>query len=396
MLLVAVLIATLGQGVVLPYLYVYLTKVRGLDPVLAGGVGAWVGLCGLVLAGPAGSLVDRYGARRVFFGLDLLYAAGVVAYGHAHHPWQVFGAATLACLGTAPLLGAYNTLLASVAEGDEQLHLFAVAFATLNLGLGLGGLLGGWFADVRRPETFTRLYSFDGVLLVVAGLLVLALRRVGNTVGRRHGDLPGRYRHVLGDRVFRRFLVLGVVLTSCTYAQLEFGLPAFAVDVAHSGTRALAWAFAVNSVVVVVAQLLVAPRLRGRSRTGLLVLAALLIGCSWILLGVGATTPWLAAPGVFACAAVFALGEVAMAPVTPAITNALAPDALRGRYNALSSMVFSATALVGPMTAAPLIGHGLGAIWLVLVVGGCLVAAGLATSLRAHLSAAQDGRLVGS
>jgi hypothetical protein len=59
-------------------------------------------------------------------------------------------------------------------------------------------------------------------------------------------------------------------------------------------------------------------------------------------------------------------------------------------------MVFSATALVGPMTAAPLIGHGLGAIWLVLVVGGCLVAAGLATSLRAHLSAAQDGRLVGS
>jgi MFS family permease len=391
-LLLAVLLATLGQGAVLPYLYVYLTKVRGFDPVLAGAVGAWVGLCGLLLAGPAGSLVDRYGARRVFFGLDLLYAAGVVGYGRVHVPWQAFCVATLACLGTAPLLGAYNTLLASAAEDDEQLHLFAVAFATLNLGLGLGGLMGGWLADAARPQTFVRLYLIDGLLLVLAGGLVLALRGIGNKQEQLDDKAPGSYRQVLADRPFRRFLLLGVVLTSCTYAQLEFGLPAFAVDVAHTGTRALAWAFAVNSVVVVVAQLLVAPRLGGRRRTTLLAVAALVTGCAWLLLGTGSVVPGLAAAGVFACAAVFALGEVAMAPVTPAVTNALASEALRGRYNALSSMVFGATALVGPLTSAPLIGHGLGWVWLVLVVGGCLVAAALARALRQHLTPEQDGR----
>jgi MFS family permease len=245
---------------------------------------------------------------------------------------------------------------------------------------------------VGRPQTFVRLYLFDGVLLVVAGALVLALRGIGNGQDRHQDEAPGSYDQVLRDTAFRRFLLLGVLLTSCTYAQLEFGLPAFAVEVGHTGTRALAWAFAVNSVVVVVAQLVVAPRLGGRSRTSLLAVAALVIGCAWLLLGAGAALPGFAAAGVFTCAAVFALGEVAMAPVTPAVTNALASDALRGRYNALSSMVFGATALVGPLTSAPLIGHGLGWVWLALVVGGCVGAAALAKALREHLTAEQDGR----
>ena len=76
----------------------------------------------------------------------------------------------------------------------------------------------------------------------------------------------------------------------------------------------------------------------------------------------------------------------------PAVVNALATDELRGRYNAISSMTWGLTAIVGPLTAAPLIGHGQAAAWLALVVAGALAASLIALSMRRLLTARQDGR----
>jgi MFS family permease len=96
--------------------------------------------------------------------------------------------------------------------------------------------------------------------------------------------------------------------------------------------------------------------------------------------------------GVVACASVFACGETLMSPVMPAITNVLAPDELRGRYNAMSSIIWGVTAIVGPLTAAPLIGHHLAELSVVLVVLGSAAAALVALSLHRLLTPVQDGR----
>jgi MFS family permease len=96
--------------------------------------------------------------------------------------------------------------------------------------------------------------------------------------------------------------------------------------------------------------------------------------------------------GVVACAVIFASGETVLSPVLPAITNALATDHLRGRYNALATMAWGISGVVGPVAAGPLIGGGLGTVWVVLVVGGCLLASVLALDLRRRLTAEQDGR----
>jgi len=79
--------------------------------------------------------------------------------------------------------------------------------------------------------------------------------------------------------------------------------------------------------------------------------------------------------------------------VAGAPDHALARDELRGRYNAMSSMVFGVGGVVGPVAAGPLIGGGRAATWAVLVVSGCLVASLLALSLHRRLTPAQDGRV---
>jgi len=105
LLLCVILIATVGQGMVLPFLFVYLTKVRHLDATVAGFVAAWFGLAGLLLAVPVGVLVDRVGSRRVFVALIAVYACGIAGYAFVHTPWQAFAAATLASAGGAPPRG---------------------------------------------------------------------------------------------------------------------------------------------------------------------------------------------------------------------------------------------------------------------------------------------------
>ncbi|MFL6417198.1 MAG: MFS transporter, partial [Bryobacteraceae bacterium] len=62
------------------------------------------------------------------------------------------------------------------------------------------------------------------------------------------------------------------------------------------------------------------------------------------------------------------------------------------RYNAMGSMVWGVTGIIGPLTAAPLIGHHLGALWIVLVVAGSLGASLVALSLHKVLTPEQDGR----
>ena len=56
-LLVGTFLSSIGQGMTLPFLFVYLTEVRHLDPTIVGVVAAWMGLLGLILSGPTGALM---------------------------------------------------------------------------------------------------------------------------------------------------------------------------------------------------------------------------------------------------------------------------------------------------------------------------------------------------
>jgi MFS family permease len=390
------LFGTIAEGMALPYLFIYLTHVRHISPTWAGLIGAWVGLAGLFLAGPAGSLADRFGSRPVYLGLVVIFGVGVIGYAGVHSIWQGFLAATLAAAGGPPLFGTYNTLLASIASERDAPRLFAIGFAVLNLGIGLGSVLGGLIANDHHASSFVLIYLLDGVGGIAGAALILPLRQIGRRLEPTEAhEENGGYRAVLRDPVFRRFLLLGVTLMSVAYGQLEFGFPAFAVDVGGLSTKIVGWAFAANCMTIVSVQVWAANRIEGIRRTRVLAVVALLVGGSWAILAAsaaahhhGKTIPIV---GSFAFAIVFSLGEVLMSPVLPALTNALAVDQLRGRYNALASMTMGVPSVIGPLIAGPLIGNGYWPTWLALVLAGAIAAALISLSLGRHLTAAQDG-----
>jgi MFS family permease len=204
---------------------------------------------------------------------------------------------------------------------------------------------------------------------------------------KRAADAPadGRapttgYRAVLRDRSLLLVLLIVFVASFVGYGQLNTGLPAYGREVGGISTQALGLAFAANTAVIVVLQLFVLQRIEGRRRTRMLVLMSGIWAASFVALGATGLVPGTIVAAVLfgLCAAVFGFGETFYQPTLPAMVNDLAPDHLRGRYNAVMSIAWQSASVVGPAVAGLLIGHGWNTSYIVMLVAGCVVVAWLA------------------
>jgi MFS family permease len=268
--------------------------------------------------------------------------------------------------------------VAAVIAPTIRQRYYGTSFTVLNLGIGVGGLASGLFVSTSEPWTFQVIYLLNAVsFLAPLTVLAVPLRHVGNAV-QHEADAAepapaGSYRAVLADRAFRRFLVVVFFGAFVGYAQFEAGWTAYARTVAQASTQLIGVAFAVNTATIVVLQLIVIQRIEGHRRTRVLMLMSLVWAASWSLMGLAGLVPGSVVAGVLLSAsmAVFALGETFQSPVVPAITNDLAPAHLRGRYNAVGSMVFQVAAIVGPVVAGFLLGHHLTVLFVGVLLVGC-------------------------
>ncbi|WP_344373278.1 MFS transporter [Agromyces tropicus] len=395
-LLSTVAIQTLGRGLTLPFTIIYLHEVRGFDLALSGTLMGVIAVTALLVTAPGGTLIDRYGARAVLLvGLTTMIA-GCALLAYATHPAVAAVALVLMGVNFGVSWPGFNALVASVVDGELRQQYFGVNFALVNLGIGVGGIIGGFYVDVSDPATFTVIFLADAASALIPMALLLGPLRHVRTNGGSDDDESAptaSYRSILRRPVILWLTLITFVAMFIGYGQMEAGFPAFARQVSEVSTRVVGFSFAVNTAVIVLLQFTVLKLIAGHRRTRVMQVMTLVWAASWLILGATGLLPGsiTAAIGVLAFMGVFAFGETMLQPTIPAMYNDLASDRNRGRVNAVNAAAFQGGAITGPIVAGLLLDQGWHAGYIATMVVGCGVIAVLAIALERRLPAAANG-----
>jgi MFS family permease len=387
-LLAAGSLSAVANGLTYPFLVVYLHRVRDLSLGTAGLAAATIAAAAIVVNLLAGPLVDRLGPRRVVAAMLLTGSAGAATLAFAHTAPVAFVGSALFGAGLTTGWVGLQQVLAAVVPADRRADAFAVQFALLNAGIGLGGLTAGLLVDFDRPATFQAAFLTAAACYIVFAA-VLPLVQIPPRPSDSRGARRGGYREIARDRRFRLVFALNLVFVGIGVGQIENAFPAFATEEGGASPRILGLAFAADTAVIVLFQFWVTARLRGRRRTRGLMLESVFWAAAWTT---ALAAAWLGAPYLFVVVAVlFACAEMLHSPTIPAIVNDLAPDRLRGRYNAAGALSWQTARIVGATTAGQLLGLGLGGPLLAGFIGLCGLGALLAIRLERALPATANG-----
>src|SRR6266516_1367904 len=328
-----------GNGVVWPFLLIYLHNVRGFGLGTAGLALAVMNVTAVVVGPAVGTLLDFVGARAILAASMAISVVGSLSYVFVRHPWQALAAGAITGLGNATFWPANSTMIAALTAREQRHAAYAMQRVTNNLGIGLGGVVGGLIATTAHPGTYEALFVIDAITFA-AYFGVLAFVPSPPRASRERAS--GGYARVLRDRVFLGFLVLDTFLIAAGFAWLQDLLPAFAKNHNGVGERAVGLIFLANTLVIVVAQLPIAKPLEGRRRMRAYAVESALWASAWLIVFVGGLLLGsLGAALVFALAVtIFGIGECFHGTVRGAFLADLADPALLGRYLALSAVSF--------------------------------------------------------
>jgi MFS family permease len=365
-----------GNGITLPFLFIYLHNVRGID---LGVVGLIVGTHALtsIVAGPVfGVLIDRLGGRKMLATALAILAGGYALYPFVHEAWQGFAVAAITGVGVGGFWPSQSTLIAGLTTPAQRPAAFAMQRVVMNLGIGLGALAGGLIATTESPGSFTVLFLLNSVTFVVYAGVMLAL--VPSPVLDRPGGVEraGSYRDVLRHRAFVAVIGLNALFIFAGFSGFEL-IPVYAKNEAAVSETQIGLVFLVNTIVIVLLQLPVARLAQGRRRMPALALLGLLWACAWLVVPIaGSETATTATLLLIGAMTIFAVGECLHGAVQAPLVTDLAEPRLLGRYMALSALSWQLGFALGPAVGGFVLDFSPNGVWLAAAaccaVGGVL------------------------
>ncbi|WP_058047316.1 MFS transporter [Streptomyces roseifaciens] len=394
-------LSAFGNGFTVPFLFIYVSQVRDLGAGTAGMVLMTFAVSALVVLPFVGRVIDRRGPLPVAVAGTVSAAVGSMGLGLAASGPLVFAAAAALGAGIAVIQPTLATMIVWCSTPTTRSRAFAMQFFLNNLGLGVGGLLGGQIVDTSDPSSFVRLFAIESVMFLVLGAAVATVRlpkapKVEDAVPTDEGA-KGGWRTLLADRAMVQLCVLGFVMFFACYGQFESGLAAFAVEVTRISPATLGIALAANTAAIVLAQFVVLKLVEGHRRSRVIALVGLIWTVAWVAAGVSGLIPGahgVATALLISTYALFGIGESMLSPTVAPLVADLAPARLVGQYNSAFALVKQLALAIGPAVGGLMAGGGLYVAYIAMVIACSLGITALALRLGRRLTPAQDNPLL--
>jgi MFS family permease len=381
LLAVAMLVDTLGGGLLTPFELVYALKIAHLSLALAGFVLSLAAGVGIAAGPLAGAAVDRFGSARVVAAGNVFGIAGCGSLLGWSNGWGYGIGAFFLGANMRVFWAAFTPLVAGVAGGGELEHWFGRLRAARYIGIVTGEAMSGLVLLAGLQTGLRLLVIADGLSFVAALILVMVAASGGGPVRALSADeVPrtGGYRQVLRDRLNLTLAALNVAATLLLIAPILV-VPVFVLDRLHLPSWLPGLLSAVLTATAGTGLIFGARLVRGRRRLRNLEIAAVFwaLGCATFLLALlGSATAYA---GLFVGVVLLGFGEAMYAPTADALAVALAPVELRGRYAAVHQMAWGISETIAPAIAAAALAASNAVPWLMLTA----IAAASAGAYRA-------------
>ncbi|MFF7076463.1 MFS transporter [Streptomyces lavendulae] len=386
-----------GIGFTVPFLYIYVAQVRGLGSMAATSAFVAFALGALVALPFTGRVIDRRGPVPVVIGAAVAASVGALSLGLSTGIVAILLSALALGAGQAVMQPALATMIVWCSTPSTRTRAFALQFFMQNLGLGIGGLVGGQIVDESRPASFTLLFGIEAVMFLVLAAVIATVRMpqvagLKDAMPQKDGaQAGGGWKRMLQHKAMVQLCVLGFVLFFACYGQFESGLAAFGTEAAGITPSTLGFALAANTGAIVVAQFVVLRLVEKRRRTRVIALVGLIWTVAWVIAGfsgLGHGSAVMAAGAFVTTYALFGIGEAMLSPTLAPLVADLAPEGSVGQYNSAFALVKQMALALGPL-GVPL-GAGIPMLYIGVFVAVSLGIAWLALRLGRQLSPVQD------
>ncbi|GAA5137053.1 MFS transporter [Alloalcanivorax gelatiniphagus] len=362
----AIVADTVGSGLFMPITLLYFLAMTDLSLVQIGSALSLSAVLTMPGAFVIGSLVDRFGPRRMMLAGNLIQAVGMLAYLWADSLVAVALWTTLLNIGRQSFWGSFGNVVTAISAPGERELWFGFLQAVRNLGYSVGGVLAGVALQIGTDLAFETVVVVNVVTFLVAFVLLLDVP--DHRAAVVEGAPVEGWAVVLRDGAYLR-LVLGQFGFVAGMMVLNFALPVYAAETIDLPGWVVGAIFTVNTALVGLGQGLVVRRMTGQLRSRMMGLAQAIFVVSYAMFVVAGWLPvWLAVVVMLVGAAVYTFGELAGGPVLSATAAEAAPDHLRGRYLGLFQLSWGIGGAVTPIAFTWLLAHGQTTLWWVLTL----------------------------
>ncbi|MES4614965.1 MAG: MFS transporter [Ewingella sp.] len=339
-LLASSLVLTIGRGITLPFITIYLTEHYHLLPKSVGVImGASLAL-GILSSLYGGYLVDKFNHRT-------LIAASISFFSLSFFLLPVLPSITGVLVVLALLNSSYALLsitlkacIASWLPVDKRVKAFSMNYTLINVGWAVGSSLGVWLAGFSPMLPF--LIS-GGLALVTVITLSWGIRNIPNRPAQAEIEqkpLPKpNLRQTLSILAHDRRLIyftLGSTLGSIVFGQFTGYLSQYLILTSDAvfAYKVIGAVMITNALIVIVFQYALSSRMRQATLLRWLFLGTVffMIGLAGFMLAGSSVLIWVIAM------AIFSFGELIVIPAEYMFIDFIAPDNMKGSYYGMQNL----------------------------------------------------------
>jgi predicted MFS family arabinose efflux permease len=362
-LLSLVMLINRSGTMVIPFLSVYLTQVKGYTLIQAGWVMTFFGAGSVLGSYIGGKLTDSIGYYKVQFWS--LFGAGLsfIMLGYADHLFSICLVVFLASTIADAFRPANFAAIAAYSEEKDRTRAIALVRMAINLGWAIGPAVGGFIAV---KFGYKWLFWIDGLTCIGAAFFFLLSLKEKRTISTAQStDASINITSIWKDHAYL-LLLLFTLINAIAFMQLFTALPVFLKQDVALDEHVIGQLMAMNGLLIAIIEMPLIFVLERRFKSWQIIgFGTLLIGLSYIVFNFFGHTGSVAILSML----LMTLGEMLSLPFIATLALGFSNEHNRGQYMALFSMAYSLAHIAAPNVGMQIAGrYGFSSLWWVILM----------------------------